>query len=176
VSIQNIPSDVAAVLPGIHVSADTAYVVADYPYGFRLRCSIRYWLDISKHGVRLMSQTTNPKVPGVRWNKPKASTYQRFAGALYLDSVGHVQWAGLGEYSDAAEAVAYRDMFRAGVPQSMLLGLDAWVAAKVAYEAASAANGGDMRASAAVARAAFVQVIKAAGPDAAKLANGAESV
>lgn len=175
-SIANIPTDVAAVLPGVHVSADTAYVVADYPYGFRLRCSIRYWLDISKHGARLMSQTTNPKVPGVRWNKPKASTYARFAGAMYLDSAGHVKWCGLSEYSDAAEAWAYRDTFAAGVPSSMRVGLDAWIAAKLAYEAASAANGGDMRASAAAARVAYVEMIKSAGPQAAKPTNGEESV
>ena len=170
-SIANIPTDVAAVLPGVHVSPDTAYVVADYPYGFTLRCQIRYWLDVSKHGARLMSQTTNPKRGNV-WNKPKASTYQRFAGALYLDSVGHVHWAGLGEYSDGAEAVAYRDMFRAGVPQSMLLGLDAWVAGKVAFDRARA-DGVETREAVALSRAAFVQVLKDA--KAAKLAANGES-
>src|SRR5437762_10605235 len=28
-----------------HISPETAYVVKDYPYGFRLRCQIRYWLE-----------------------------------------------------------------------------------------------------------------------------------
>jgi hypothetical protein len=27
-----------------HIDADTAYVVDDYPYGYRLRCRIRYWV------------------------------------------------------------------------------------------------------------------------------------
>ena len=33
------------ILPGIHISPETAYVIDDYPYGFRLRCRIRYWLE-----------------------------------------------------------------------------------------------------------------------------------
>jgi hypothetical protein len=28
-----------------HTSPETAYLVEDYPYGFRLRCQIRYWLE-----------------------------------------------------------------------------------------------------------------------------------
>jgi hypothetical protein len=28
-----------------HISQETAYLVDDYPYGFRLRCKIRYWLE-----------------------------------------------------------------------------------------------------------------------------------
>lgn len=77
-----------------HVSPETAYVVDDYPYGFRLRCKIRYWLEHKPgHGVRLVSQTTNPKRPGEIWNKPKASTYCTFSGCMYLDDNGHVQRA-----------------------------------------------------------------------------------
>lgn len=101
-----------------HVSAETAYVVPDYPYGLRLRCQIRYWLDVHpKHGVRLMSQTSNPKLPGVVWNKPKASTYSRFAAAMYLDENGHVQQAGLNEYTNGADAATWRDTYGAGVPK-----------------------------------------------------------
>lgn len=85
----------ATVLRG-HVDQDTAYVVDDYPYGFTLRCKIRYWLHTPTKGsaagkVRLMSQTTNPKVPGERWNKPKGSTYERWA-VLIEDARGHVTW------------------------------------------------------------------------------------
>ena len=64
-----------------HTSPETAYLVEDYPYGFRLRCKIRRWLDCDpKRGARLMSQTSNPKLSGLVWNKPKASTYARFGG------------------------------------------------------------------------------------------------
>lgn len=52
-----------------HTSPETAYVVQDYPYGFRLRCQIRYWLEFKAgKGVRLVSQTSNPKVAGLVWS------------------------------------------------------------------------------------------------------------
>lgn len=117
-----------------HISPETAYVVNDYPYGFKLRCSIRYWLEHDKrHGFRLVSQTTNPKRGNV-WNKPKASTYSKFGGCMYLDDNGHVKWAGLSEYSDGAEAKAWQDTYGDGVPESGRAILNKWVAAKLAYD------------------------------------------
>jgi hypothetical protein len=74
-----------------HTSPETALVVNDYPYGFRLRCKIRYWIEANKRkGMRFVSQTTNPKVPGEVWNKPKASTYTGFM-VMYRDEQGHIQ-------------------------------------------------------------------------------------
>jgi hypothetical protein len=86
-----------------HTSFETAYVVDDYPYGFRLRCKIKYWIETKPgFGSRVMSSTTNPKKPDNRWNKPKASTYAPIK-VLYLDSeTGHVENAGLSAY-DAEE-------------------------------------------------------------------------
>jgi hypothetical protein len=111
--------------------------VNDYPYGFRLRCKIRYWLEFKpKVGFRLVSQTTNPKRPGEVWNKPKASTYSRFGGAMVLNEEGHVSWVGLSEYSNAAEAKAFAEKSSAGVPEAGLKTLNGWVAAKAAYEGA----------------------------------------
>jgi hypothetical protein len=119
-----------------HVSAETAYVVEDYPYGFRLRCKIRYWIEFkAKKGFRFVSQTTNPKRPGEVWNKPKASTYAMFGGAMYLDDNGHVQFAALGEYSSGAEAKAWAETYGEGVSEVGRLLLNKWVAAKVAYDA-----------------------------------------
>jgi hypothetical protein len=80
-----------------HTSEETALLVDDYPYGFRLRTSIRYWLETTKHGDRFCSQTLNPKTG--RWNKPKCSTYCR-VGCLYHDEKGHVTWTGLGEWAN----------------------------------------------------------------------------
>jgi len=123
-----------------HTSPETAFVVDDYPYGFRLRCSIRYWLEFQpKRGFRFVSQTTNPKRGNV-WNKPKASTYCRFGGAMFLDDAGHVQWAGLSEYCSAAEAKAFQDTYGAAVPEAGRALLDKWVAAKLAYEANRSKN------------------------------------
>lgn len=94
-----------------HTSPETAYVVEDYPYGFRLRCKIRYWIETAEKGakkgqVRFMSQTTNPRKVGMGdvWNKPKGSTYVALAW-LYLDSEGHVQWTGVSPYGLSPELV-----------------------------------------------------------------------
>ena len=73
-----------------HISPETAYLVKDYPYGYTLRCQIRYWLEFKPgHGVRLVSQTSNPK-RGHVWNKPKAGTYCRFGGCMVLMENQHV--------------------------------------------------------------------------------------
>jgi hypothetical protein len=128
-----------------HISPETAFVVADYPYGFRLRCKIRYWIEFSaKRGFRFVSQTTNPKRPGEVWNKPKASTYYRFGGAMLIDENDHVQFVGLSEYSSGAKVQAYKDKYGEGVPEAGQSTLNQWLAAKTAYDAARApakANG-----------------------------------
>ena len=56
-----------------HESPETAYVVEDYPYGFRLRTKIRYWVETTNRGQRGVIQTLNPKTG--RWNNPKKTTY-----------------------------------------------------------------------------------------------------
>jgi len=124
-------------LKNTHITPETAYVVADYPYGFRLRCKIRYWLEHHpKRGFRLMTQTTNPKRPGEVWNKPKAATYAKFGAALYLNEEGHVTWATLTEYTTGAEAKAWVEKFGEGVPEAGKALMNKWVAAKLAYDAA----------------------------------------
>jgi hypothetical protein len=81
-----------------HTTQDTAYVVEDYPYGFKLRCKIRYWLEFSvKHGFRLCSQTTNPKKSYEHWNAPKKSVYSML-GVMGLNDEGHVTWDGISPY------------------------------------------------------------------------------
>lgn len=95
-----------------HTSAETAYVVADYPYGFRLRCQIRYWVETKPgHGQRVVSQTTNPKVPGTVWNKPKTSTYSDLR-VLFLDENGHVQNDALNFYADSAQVAVFAEQYR----------------------------------------------------------------
>ena len=93
-----------------HTSEASAYVVADYPYGFRERTQIRYWLESKpKKGWRFVSQTLNPKTN--RWNKPKASTYMDWGGAMFLDEKGHVHWDGVGPYSDEKKILAFVTTF-----------------------------------------------------------------
>lgn len=92
-------------------SASTAYVVADYPYGFHARTQIRYWLETGagKKGFRFVSQTMDPKRG--TWNKPKASTYVPLAAAMYLDEKGHADWVGLTEYSEAKDVISFLHNF-----------------------------------------------------------------
>lgn len=50
-------------------------LVENYPYGFRLRTQIRYYVETTKRGQRFVSQTLNPKTK--LWNKPKKSVYSQ---------------------------------------------------------------------------------------------------
>jgi len=59
-----------------HVSAATAYVQPDYPYGRTLRCKRRVWVETKPgHGQRVVFQTNDPKRSYEHWNAPKAGTY-----------------------------------------------------------------------------------------------------
>jgi hypothetical protein len=81
-------------VPENQPTKENPFVVADYPYGFRLRTQIRYWIDTTSYGQRFVSQTLNPKTN--EWNKPKYSTYSRivvfaldeknYATSIHLDS------------------------------------------------------------------------------------------
>src|SRR6476469_6951154 len=78
-----------------HDSESTAYVIDDYPFGYKLRCKIRYWLDTRTKGVykdrsRLMSQTTNPRHTAEFWNRPKAGVFGKGLTLMYLNEEGHV--------------------------------------------------------------------------------------
>lgn len=95
-------------LPG-HVSPETAYVVNDYPYGFRLRCKARYWIETHpKRGQRVMFQTTNPKIEGREvWNRAKASTYNTLHVLVLNESNHHVEVEGLGYNATEAQIQAF---------------------------------------------------------------------
>jgi hypothetical protein len=81
-----------------HISPETAYVVEDYPYGFKLRCKIRYWLECDpRRGFRFCSQTTNPKKSVETWNAPKKSTYTML-GVMGTNEEGQVTWTGCSIY------------------------------------------------------------------------------
>ena len=93
-----------------HTSPETAYVVKDYPYGFKLRTSIRYWLEKKPgKGFRFVSQTMNPKTG--KWNAPKPSTYTEWAGAMFLDDQDHVVWTGVGAYTNDRDALRFVEDF-----------------------------------------------------------------
>lgn len=80
-----------------HTSQETALEVKDYPYGFRLRTSIFYWLEtVPKKGDRFCSCTLNPK--NGRMNAPKKSTFSNI-GCMYADEKGHIHWDAVGIYT-----------------------------------------------------------------------------
>lgn len=116
-----------------HTSEATAYVVDDYPYGSKLRTKIRYWLEFApKKGYRFVSQTLDPKKMALgveRWNAPKKSTYVEFSAAMYLDSQDHVQWEGLGQYSDEKKFAAFISDF----PHADLTVVKQFIEAKIRY-------------------------------------------
>lgn len=121
-----------------HTTPDTAYVVDDYPYGYTLRCKIRYWLEYRKgFGYRLVSQTTNPKVSGEVWNKPKPGGYSDFT-VMYLDDKGHVHIACCASYNGIDDLMKFkaewyptmddkqRESFMLMLLRSMLLMRESW--------------------------------------------------
>ena len=111
-----------------HTDENSAYVVDDYPYGFKLRTQIRYWLEFApKKGARFVSQTMDPKKG--RWNAPKKSTYADLGGVMFLDGQGHVSWEGVGVYTSATKLLEFVSKF----PGAHLPDLKAWSKAKVRY-------------------------------------------
>jgi hypothetical protein len=82
-------------LEQIHTSEDTAFIIEDYPFGFRLRCKMRVWIESDKKkGMRVVRQTTDPRKAGEFWNAPKKSTYDTLK-VLYIDSdTEHIESAG----------------------------------------------------------------------------------
>lgn len=78
-----------------HTSPETAYVVENYPWGFRLKTKIRYWIEsksAKNGGQRFVSQTVNPKTG--QWCAPKPSTYSPIV-IMYLDEKKYVYYDSL---------------------------------------------------------------------------------
>lgn len=96
-----------------HTSPETAYVFEDWPFGFRLRCKRRVWLEFKeKKGFRFCSQTTNPKRAGEVWNKPHCSTYNDVGVMVWIKSAEsptgkEITWVGLSFYSDAEKVAKF---------------------------------------------------------------------
>lgn len=103
-----------------HVSEETAYHVDDYPYGFHLRCQIRYWVETAVKGAkkgqqRFMSQTTNPK-RGDIWNKPKAGQYYGMV-FMYLNDDDHVKSTVISAYDGP---IGFTRMRFRGIPDQLI--------------------------------------------------------
>lgn len=90
-----------------HTSQETAYVVNDYPWGFRLRTQIRYWIESKpKHGQRFGSQTINPKTG--KWCAPKYSTYSPIM-IMFLDEKEHVHFTCLRMHDSEEHVTSFKE-------------------------------------------------------------------
>tara|TARA_R100000781_G_scaffold86248_3_gene53074 strand:+ start:1578 stop:2087 length:510 start_codon:yes stop_codon:yes gene_type:complete len=77
-------------------SVENAYVVENYPFGFRGKTQRRSWVETNgKKGDRVVHQTFNLK-KGI-WNKPKKSTYSS-AVVLFINEKGYVEQEGVDSY------------------------------------------------------------------------------
>ena len=111
-----------------------SYLVNDYPYGFSLRCKIRYWLEYSeKLGYRFCSQTSNPKKNDI-WNKPKKSTYSNISACMFLDGDNYVTYTGLTNYSNLKECLLWKELYYEGLSDVGKQRLDEWIKTKTIYE------------------------------------------
>lgn len=73
-----------------HTTPETAYSVENYPWGFRLKTTMRYWVESkNKFGQRLATQTIDPRTG--KWCAKKYSTYSSVI-VMFLDDNGHVSY------------------------------------------------------------------------------------
>jgi hypothetical protein len=94
--------------PLLNYTESNPLEVKDYPYGFRLRTSIFYWIETTpKKGDRFCSYTINPK--NGRRNADKKSTYSNI-GVMYQDEKGHTHWTGINIYSKPEQISKFIEM------------------------------------------------------------------
>lgn len=80
-----------------HNSPETALEVTGYPWGFRLKTSIFYWIEtVAKKGDRFCHYTIDPR--NGRKCTPKKSTFINIA-AMFRDEKGHIHWEGVSLYT-----------------------------------------------------------------------------
>lgn len=100
-----------------HTSEETAYVVKDYPWGFRLRTTIRYWIESKRAkngGQRFCRQTINPK--NGKWCAPKYSTYSPIM-IMFLDENEHIKFTGLDHNSGKERIEKFKEKHLANLTE-----------------------------------------------------------
>jgi len=81
-----------------HTSEETAKVIDNYPWGFKLKTQRRYWIEtVAKKGDRFVFQTLDPRTN--KWCKPKKSTYSDVMYMVEKDN-GHISRGEISQYSD----------------------------------------------------------------------------
>jgi len=84
---------------------ESAVVVDNYPWGFKLKTKRAYWVETNNKGDRFCYQTLNPKTN--KWCAVKTSTY----GAAFVltqdDSNGYVNYFGLSKCDNAKDVESW---------------------------------------------------------------------
>ncbi len=97
---------VIKVLDG-HKSADTAYVVEQYPHDEK-KAECRFWLENDSNGYRLVSQSRDSSGS---WGKKKKSPYATFGGAMFLNEEKRVCWSSIDDSSTVKEIHSFLKTF-----------------------------------------------------------------
>lgn len=92
-----------------HDKEETALIIGNYPYGFKLKTKIRYWIESNKKGDRFVSQTLNPKTN--IWNKPKYSIYYAVI-VLIKDEKGYISYKGLYPTTNKTEIINFLEYIK----------------------------------------------------------------
>lgn len=90
-----------------HNTEETALIINNYPYGFRLRTNIKYWIETTNKGDRFISMTLNPKTN--LWNKPKKSIYNAVMVLAREKETGYIRNIGLYPTTDRNEILRFLD-------------------------------------------------------------------
>lgn len=77
-------------------SEETAFVVDNYPWGFRLKTEVKFWIERTSKGERFCKMTKNPKTG--KWCKPKKSTYSLVALLYHNEATGKTSYYGACRY------------------------------------------------------------------------------
>jgi hypothetical protein len=85
------------------------HTIDNYPYSF-YKCLKKYWVETTKRGQRLVTQTQNPKTQ--RWNTPKKSNYDQIIIIGIDETTGHTTHRGLSTgYRTEEEAKAFYERY-----------------------------------------------------------------
>jgi len=90
-----------------NITEQNPIIKDNYPYGFRLKTKIKYYVEsVKKKGDRFVSQTLNPKTN--KWNKPKKSVYSNVI-VIVEDERGHIDYINFNYYFDKEEFKKFLD-------------------------------------------------------------------
>ena len=87
---------------------ESAHVVEGWPWGRRMRCTKRFWIETTKNGDRLCAQCTQPDRESGQCSgqgcKPKKSTYTPGVIVLAQDTDGTMARETLGRFDNHSAA------------------------------------------------------------------------